>query len=52
MDQNRSRISTSATIAEGLVHALETAEALTNEGLSVAVSGIAGTGFEPVTFGL
>ena len=33
-------------------HALETTEALTKEGLSVAVRDIAGAGFEPATFGL
>jgi hypothetical protein len=52
------RIEISATVSEAVAEAIENAEALREEGLGClgndlsVVTGIAGAGFEPATFGL
>jgi hypothetical protein len=51
-DKPNRRIEISATIAEAIADALETAGDLPGEVSSVAQRDIAGAGFEPATFGL
>jgi len=51
-DKAQRRIEISATITEAVAEAFENTKALQSEGFQVTVTGIAGAGFEPATFGL